>query len=376
MPKHYEESLERDVSRIRDKVAEMARLAERAVRDAVTAFQNRNRKLAYSVILRDQSIDELEKEIDRLCLEFIVRQQPVGSHLRFAFATIKINSELERVGDYAESIARQTLTICALPFEMPREPFEEIAQLALPMLRAATRAFLTRDAEAAREAMVNEDQVDLRRHSFGTELIEWREREEIPLAAFAPFLNVVNRLERVGDQARSIAQEAIYVATGQYAKHQGSDVIRILLVDERNACLSPMAEAIGAALDQPRFVFSSAGTDPRELVDGATAFFLEQKGFRISRNKPRSIAQVPNFEHYQVVVALTDEARHIFPPPPSKAVCLEWQLVDPTTQTLSRAEAIEGALESAYQTLSANIQDLVEAILGNDSRSSDTGVQS
>src|SRR2546425_10500922 len=92
----------------------MAGLAERSLRSSLQALVERNRQLAYAIILRDQYIDEMEKEIDRLCLEFLVRQQPVALHLRFAYATIKINLELERIGDYAESIARQVLKISAL----------------------------------------------------------------------------------------------------------------------------------------------------------------------------------------------------------------------------------------------------------------------
>lgn len=364
MAPHYEESLERDIGRIKRKVSEMATLAAQALSDSLQAFRSLNRQLAYSVVLRDERIDDLEKEIDRLCLEFIVRQQPVGGHLRFAFATIKVNSELERVGDYAESIARQTLAVADLGLEIPEQPFEEMARLAIPMFAAATRAFVAGDPDAAWKATDQEDRVDLLRHSFGSELIAWRERDQIPLAAFGPLLNVVNRLERVADQARSISQETVYVATGHYAKHQGSEVYRVLFVDDHNACRSAMAEAIACALGEPRFVFSSAGVDPREAVDGAAAFFLESKGLKISRHRPRSIDQVPLLDHYQVIVALSEDAHRVFPPPPSKTVCLEWVLPDPC-RVHGRAEDVEAALESAYQFLKTHVQDLTEAILGN-----------
>ena len=110
MATHYEESLQRDIERIKSKVQQMADLAAGALDACLRALVERNRQLAYSVILRDQRIDALEKEIDRLCLEFIVRQQPAARHLRFAYVTIKINQEVERIGDYAESMARQRET--------------------------------------------------------------------------------------------------------------------------------------------------------------------------------------------------------------------------------------------------------------------------
>ncbi|MBI1839415.1 MAG: hypothetical protein HYR88_00990, partial [Verrucomicrobia bacterium] len=87
MGTHYEQSMQRDVDRIQGKVSEMAALAEGALEACLKGLLDRNRQIAYSIILRDRRIDELEKEIDRLCLEFIVRQQPVARPLRFAYVT-------------------------------------------------------------------------------------------------------------------------------------------------------------------------------------------------------------------------------------------------------------------------------------------------
>src|SRR5687768_8494777 len=114
MATHFEQSLQRDIDRIRSKVSEMARLSEQALRDCIQALRDKNRVLAYAVILRNQRINEVEKEVDRFCLEFLVRQQPVAGPLRFAYATIRINLELERVGHYAESIARQVLKLTSM----------------------------------------------------------------------------------------------------------------------------------------------------------------------------------------------------------------------------------------------------------------------
>src|SRR6187551_448744 len=133
MATHFEESLQRDIERIRGKVKEMATLGEQALRNCLKALAEKNRVLAFAVILRDQRIDELEKEVDRLCLEFIVRQQPVAGTLRFPYAVIKINSELERVGDYAESMARQGLTLMDLGADVPVDRLREIAGKAIPM---------------------------------------------------------------------------------------------------------------------------------------------------------------------------------------------------------------------------------------------------
>ena len=100
----------------------------------------------------------LEKEIDRLCLEFLVRQQPVAGHLRFAYATIKINLELERIGDYAESIARQVLKVSDCTIKIPvRQASCEIGQRFHSDAANAVKAFVDQDAEAGAETMAEED---------------------------------------------------------------------------------------------------------------------------------------------------------------------------------------------------------------------------
>src|SRR5947209_692750 len=319
MTSHYEESLQRDRKSIQNKILEMSKLAQRALRDALKALVERNRVLAYAVILRDQYIDELEKEIDRLCLEFLVRQQPAGAHLRFAYATIKINLELERVGDYAESIARQVLKISSLQPPPSFDKFVAIANLSIPMLQQAVEAFVQQDPQLAKSTMVTEEEVDTLRDGINAALMQQRQEGKIPLEALTPLLTIARRFERVSDQAKNICEEVLYMCTGEYAKHKGTEVLRVLFVDNGNSCRSQMAEGIANALNRAEFVFSSAGLDPKPM-DGRTVSFLAEKKIDISRHSPKAVSQIPNLDHYQVIVALAKEAQKVFPPPPTKTV--------------------------------------------------------
>ena len=138
---HLEAQLQRNIDVIRDKVRKMAELTESALNDGLRALFENDGQLAYSIILRDQQIDEYEKEIDRLCLEFMVRQQPAAGLLRFVYATIKINQELERIGDYAESVARQGLLINSLDVDIDYSKFKAISEISIPMLGNAVDAF-------------------------------------------------------------------------------------------------------------------------------------------------------------------------------------------------------------------------------------------
>jgi phosphate transport system protein len=361
---HLEQSLQHDIERISSKFGVMAALVDRALQNCFRAMEEQNRQLAYSVILRDQRIDELEKELDRLSLEFIVRQQPVARHLRFAYAAIKINSQLERVGDYAESMARQILSLSSMDVKIPCELFRPIADLAIPMVRDAVTSFTTQDPELAKSTIEREDSVDQLRHQLSRELLALNASGQIPLEALAPLQNVLNRFERVADQAKSISQDVLYMCTGEYVKHFGSEVYRVLFVDDNNASLSQMAEAIGQAMNQPNFVFSSAGME-RAPVDLATITFMRLKGLDISLQTSKSLEQIPYRDHYQIVISLSKDAHRAFPPPPTKVVCLDWSsVVAPDAAEQDRP--LQEAFEHSYEYLHAHIKDLVEAVLNDE----------
>ena len=362
---HHEKNLQRDIERIHQKVTTMSSLVERALRDCMQALRERNRQLAYSIVLRDEQIDELDKEIDRLCLEFLLRQQPVAGVLRFIHAAIRINLELERIGDYAESMARHIVTVCASPVDVPEKRFTDIADLVIPMLRDAVRAFVIQDGDLAKKALEVEDRVDALRYATSRDLIELHQQGGLPLEALLALMTIVNRFERAADQAKNICQEVIYMVTGEYIRHQGTEVYRVLFVDEHNACRGQMAEGIGNSLGQAKFIFSSAGIAP-EPVDPRTVGFLEQKGIDISRHASRSMDQIPHLDQYQVIVALAPEARKVFPTPPTKVVCFDWSLADPS-KAAGNTEEVQAAYDAAYTFLRAQIQDLVKAILGDES---------
>jgi phosphate transport system protein len=363
MQSHFEESLQQDISRIAAKVKGMAALDERALRDCLKALQEGNRQLAYTVILRDQRIDEMEREIDQLCLNFLVRQQPAGGPLRLAYATIRINLELERIGDYAESIARQVLKLIALNAAAPINRFIEIAELSIPMLHDAVRAFVEQNAELAKSTMKIEEEVDVLRSRINAELFQWRQENKIPLEALTPMMTIARRFERVSDQAKNICQEALYVCTGEYTKHKGEESFRWLFVDEHNSCLSVMAEAIGNSLQLRQFNFSSAGLDAKP-VEERTLNFMKEKGLNPPKHSSRSLSQIQDFDHFHIVVTLGESVQKAMPAAPRKTFYFDWIVADPS-QFGGAPNQVKEAYEKTYQALRSHILDLVEAILGD-----------
>jgi phosphate transport system protein len=364
MSTYYEASLQRDIELIRKKVIEMGRRAEGALRMCLQAITEKNRQIAYSIILQDRYIDEMEKELDRLCLEFLVRQQPAAGHLRFVYAVIKINNELERIGDYAESIARQFLLVNSSDAKPQFDKIMQMANLAIPMLRNTMQAFIDQDAELAKSTMKIEKKVDEARTNTHENLLKRLEADKIPVEALAPMMIIASRFERVADQACNICEEVLYMTTGENVKHQGKEVFRVLFVDEHDSCRGQMALGIANALEAKRFVFSSAGIEPQE-VDPKTIEFMADKGIDISRHNSKFLNQILNFDHYEVIISLSKEADVAFPPAPTKTVSICWHIKDPSAVEGSKKEIL-AAYEKTFQFLDEQIRDLVNAILGDE----------
>ena len=361
----YEQSLQRDIALLKRKTKEMAMLGEGGLRNAILALMSRDRQLAYTVILRDRCIDDLEIELDRLCLVFLVRQQPVSIHLRFVFATIKIIRELERIGDYAESIARQVLYLMPMQPIPSLDDFLELADVAISMFHDCVEAFLENDVEKARRLMVKEDIADEMRNAINAKLIKWQEEGLLTLEAMAPLMTIARRLERTTDQAKNICEEVIYMSTGQFVKHRYTDLFRILFVDTDNSSLSQMAEAIGRAQSTGHFVFSSAGFEPAGEIKPAVRRYLLEKGFDLEGYKPKGFNAFLDTPPFDIIVALSTKVRKRIPANFSDSVVFEWPIFDPAEEGGSSEEFVE-RLDQVYTEISQHLRDLVQAIIGHD----------
>ena len=355
----HEESIEKDIGRIRGQIVEMARRTESSLKDTLKAILDNDHTLAYGVILRDQFIDEKEKEIDRLCLEFIVKQQPVAHALRLAFSAIKLTLEIERVGDYAESMARHMFKMKEWPAPECKNDIVKMAELAIGMFHNAIQSFIEESAEMAKTTILTEEKVDELRDACINNLLAATRNSEPPM----PLFNIIRRFERVADQARNICLEVLYLTTGEYVKHPGSDVFRVLFIDVHNSLRSRIAEAVANGLNQPRFIFSSAGIDPRP-IDSRIVEFMKRKGYDLSNTASHSVLQIPNLDLYHVIVAFAPEVKKVFPRELRKTIYLDWEIAAPSLAK-DDAETIEAGLENVFNFVSEHISGLVNAISGS-----------
>lgn len=366
MQSHLEENLQQDIDLIRSKVVEMGELVEKALETCLGAIEQNNRQLAYAVILRDRHIDELEETLESLCQRFLIKHLPVARQMRFVYSVIKINTELERVGDYAKSIARRFLTVSDLGAQASYSKLIDIANLAIPFLRNALRAFSESDAELAKATREREKEraIDNLRYEIHRDLIQLHIQNELPSEALVPLVTVVSCLERVANQASNICEEVLYMCTGEDLRHEYQQVLRVLFVTEYDACRGQMAVGIGNALERHRVLFSSAGVASRPL-DPKTVQFMAEKGIDISGQNSKYLNQILDLKDYAIIVSLCEEAERALPSLSSRPVRINWEVRDPS-KLEGTEEEVQAAYQNTYQFLERHIRELTQAVLGDD----------
>ena len=366
MQSHLEENMQQDIDLIRSKVVEMGGLAEKALEGCLGAIKQNDRQLAYAVILRDRHIDELEDTLESLCQKFLIKHLPVASQMRFVYSVIKINTELERVGDYAKAIARRFLTVSDLGTQASYPKLINIANLAIPFLRNALQAFTERDAELAKATREREKErtIDNMRYEIHSDLIQLHINGELPSEALVPLVTIVGCLERVANQASNICEEVLYMCTGEDLRHDYHQVLRVLCVAEHDACRGQMAVGIGNELEPKRILFSSAGVASQPL-DPKTVEFMAEKGIDISAQTSKYLSQILDLKDYAIIVSLCEEAERGLPSLPSRPVRINWKVQDPSGIE-GTEEEIHAAYQKTFQFLDTHLRELVQAILGDD----------
>ena len=210
---------------LKERLLVMAGLVEQAIQRATEAYSSRDMDLCELVALSEPAINRMEHEIDQLALDLLAMEQPMAVDLRFILAVIRINADLERVGDQAVNIANRvkdlgTMSGQDLPVDIPK-----LAQLATAMIRKALQSFIEADTEMAQSVLLLDDQVDeLNRDAFRTlgGLIQ-EHPERTPEALNA--LVISRNLERVGDHATNIAEDVIFWVSGADVRHHfGAEV--------------------------------------------------------------------------------------------------------------------------------------------------------
>jgi phosphate transport system protein len=215
--------LGRKIEKLKKLILELGAQVEKHVRMSVQAVVFRDPEMAAGVIDGDHLIDTAEVDLEEECLEILALHQPVANDLRFIVAILKINNDLERIGDLAVNIAQTAVVLptrheMELPFD-----FGPMAQKTQSMLKKSLDAFVNLDVELAIEVCAQDDEVDYMKHVIHEKFLEKIRAGEPRLEALALLFLVSRHLERIADHATNIAEDVIYIVTGEIHRHRAAE---------------------------------------------------------------------------------------------------------------------------------------------------------
>src|SRR5919197_3684148 len=200
--------------------------ANPAAHQAIKALVDRDQGLVQAVLVDEEEIDLLCIEIDDRCFTQIALRQPMASDLRFLVAGIKINSDLERIGDQAVSIALRARSLISQPQLKPLIDIPRMAELVQWMVRKSLDAFVRQDPELARSVIDRDDDVDALRDQVVRELLTYMMGDPTTVPRALDLILVSRNLERIADHATNIAEDVIYIVRGEDVRERGDKELR------------------------------------------------------------------------------------------------------------------------------------------------------
>lgn len=212
--------LVREITRVKQQILTLGGEVEESLRHAVTSLINRDTALAKQVLKSDAEIDQHEVDIEEDCLKILALHQPVAIDLRFLIAVLKINNDLERIGDLAVNIAERSMSLSLQPPITPPFDLAAMADRVQGMVRKSLDALVQLDTQAARQVLVEDDAVDdIHRQMYDRVKAAIRQNIE-RTDELIQLLAVSRYLERVADHATNVAEDVIYLVEGQIARHR------------------------------------------------------------------------------------------------------------------------------------------------------------
>lgn len=211
--------LQREIDTLKKKILSMSAEVEESVRKAVDSLVKRDARMAQEVIDVDDRVDQQEVEIEEDCLKILALHQPVAIDLRYVVAVLKINSDLERIGDEAVNIAERAVFLSTHPIDLILD-FKAMGEMAESMLSRSIDALVNLDTSIAREVRASDDQVDeMNRHMYAM-IQDYIGQHPDRVPESIHLLSTSRHLERIGDQATNIAEDVIYMVEGEIVRHQ------------------------------------------------------------------------------------------------------------------------------------------------------------
>jgi phosphate transport system protein len=218
---HISKQFDADLEAVRTRVLHMGGFVEGQIEKAIEALTSGNESLIESIITDDPRVNAMEVSIDEICSQIIARRQPAAGDLRMIMTVIKTITDLERIGDEAEKIARMAKLIYATDrMHMPRfVEIRHVANIALDMLRKSLDAFARLDLEAAAQVVRQDEQVDEEFRSIMRQLITFMMEDPRKISTALEILFIAKAIERIGDHAKNMSEYVVYMVKGRDVRH-------------------------------------------------------------------------------------------------------------------------------------------------------------
>jgi len=211
--------LEEEISKLKKMLFEMASSVEEMIAKSIKALKDRNMIMAEEVIKSDHKINDMEIEIDNQCIRILALYHPEAADLRTVSMIMKINNDLERIGDHAVNIAEKTIYLADKPPVKPLIDIPKMADKAIQMLQESLDAFVNKDAELAIEVCKKDDDVDALEPQIVRELVTYMISDPQTIDRSLTLILIAREIERVADLETNIAEDTYYIASGKILKH-------------------------------------------------------------------------------------------------------------------------------------------------------------
>jgi len=212
---HFREELDE----LQRRLLEMAGLVESAIHQSVSALVERDDQLAKDVLWKEAQINQKDIEIDEFATRLLALYQPMARDMRFLTAAIKINGDLERMGDLAVNITERALALMKEPPVKPLIDIPRMADLAEAMVRKSLDALVKRDEQLARSVLLSDDEVDQLRDAVYKELVTFMQEESTTIPRAVDLMFIAHNLERIADHATNIAEDVLFLMKGIDVRH-------------------------------------------------------------------------------------------------------------------------------------------------------------
>jgi len=218
---HTNREYEQELRRLREQLLLMGAKVEEIIRGSIRALMERETALAEQMIAFDKKINQLELEIDELCMQILARRQPVASDLRFITMALKLVTDLERIGDLGVNISERVVELNAEPPLKPYIDMPNMAREVQEMLHEALDAFVAADADRAQRVIVRDRNVDAYYGQIFRELLTYMMEDPRNIFRATRLQSIAKYLERIGDHVTNLGEMVVFMVKGKDIRHAG-----------------------------------------------------------------------------------------------------------------------------------------------------------